>query len=67
MAALFILFTMVQPGDAAVLPLPAHFELHHLAVSSISSFLLGGAPAHLGACIFSLLTTLVCIAVFAWF
>jgi hypothetical protein len=58
---------MVVPGDAAVLPLPAHFELRHLAVSSISSFLLGGAPAHLGTCLFSLLTTLVCIAVFAWF
>jgi hypothetical protein len=68
MAALFIiLFTMVQPGDATVLPLPAHFELHHLAVSSISSFLLGGAPAHLGTFMFSLFTTLVCIAVFAWF
>jgi hypothetical protein len=56
---------MVVPGDAAVLPLPAQFGLHHLAGCSSFFFILGGAPAHLGTSMFSLLTTLVCIAVFA--
>jgi hypothetical protein len=66
MAALFFLVTMVVPGDAAVLPLPAQFGLHHLAGCS-SFFFFFGAPAHLGIFMFSLLITLVCIAVFAWF
>jgi hypothetical protein len=57
MAALFFLFTMVVPGDAAVLPLPAQFGLHHLAGCSSFFFILGGAPAYLGtgAFVFSLL------------
>jgi hypothetical protein len=50
-----------------MLPLPAQFGLHHLAGCSSFFFFLGGAPAHLGTFMFSLLTTLVCIAVFAWF
>jgi hypothetical protein len=57
MAALLFLFTMVVPGDAAVLPLPAQFGLHHLASCSSFFFILGGAPAYLGtsAFVFSLL------------
>jgi hypothetical protein len=67
MTALLFLLTMVVPGGAAVLPLPTQFGLHHLAGSSSFFFFLGGAPAHLGTFVLSLLTTLVCIAVFAWF
>jgi hypothetical protein len=67
MAALLFLVTMAVPGDASVLPLPAQFGLHHLAGCSSFFFVLGGAPAYLGTFMFSLLTTLVCIAVFAYY
>jgi hypothetical protein len=66
MAALLFLFTFVVPGDAAVLPQPAQYGLHHLAGCSSFFFILGGAPAYLGTFMFSLLTTLVCVAVFAY-
>jgi hypothetical protein len=43
MAALLFLFTMAVPGDAAVLPQPAQYSLHHVTYYSAFFFVLGGA------------------------
>jgi hypothetical protein len=59
MAALLFLFTMAVPGDAAVLPEPAQYSLHHVTYYSAFFFVLGGAPAYLGTLMFSLLITIL--------